>query len=73
MIKNLETAREFHAALLSISKQLNEALTEVVPKLDVDDRHSCCMAVGRILTEVLLEGLNPLHAEHPDLKPEEMD
>lgn len=73
MIKDYETAKEFHQALLDVSKDINVALYRIWPKLSKAEQEQCQLAVGHILGEVLDSALTPLYADHPSLRPPEMD
>lgn len=72
MITNLEAAKEFHGVLMGISKDLNVGLSRVWDRLSDEEKTECRLATGNILGEILDSALNPLHAEHPSLKPEGM-
>lgn len=61
--------------------RLNEALVECYFKLhnsidivrehcNEDERKAYCRAVGKVLGHLLLDVLEPLYSEHPDLRPE---
>jgi hypothetical protein len=61
--------------------KLNEVLVECYFKLhgsieivkehcDDDERKAYCRAVGKVLGYLLLDVLEPMYSEHPDLRPE---
>lgn len=58
--------------MMSVSHQLTGtlALVEDTEAPDVVERHR--EALSRILFEILTGVLNPIYAEHPDLKPPEL-
>jgi hypothetical protein len=64
-----EMAREVSDLLQDISKRLDESLAQVRDKYPAEDFEKYRRTVGKIMGEILIEGLNPLYKEHPDLKP----
>ncbi|WP_027211099.1 hypothetical protein [Burkholderia sp. WSM2232] len=72
MIADHEAAAKMNAALLKAGGELNDVLAEIWSQLTDEEQQACQLMVGKILGEILLEGLNPLHAMHPDLKPEQL-
>lgn len=72
MIEELAIAEKLNRALLKASSDLDKALAEIWPDLSGDERIACQRAIGRMVGEILLEGLNPLHDRHPSLIPEGM-
>ena len=64
-----EIAQEVSTLLLDISQRLDDSLAQVHDKCSAEDFERYRKAVGKIMGEILVEGLNPLYAEHPALKP----
>jgi hypothetical protein len=62
-------AKDICTLLLDISQKLDDSLAKVRETSSTQDFERYRRAVGKILGEILLEGLNPLFKEHPELKP----
>lgn len=71
MIADQRAAAKMNAALLKAGGDLNNVLAEIWSQLTDEERQACRLMVGKVLGEILWEGLNPLHAMHPDLKPKQ--
>ncbi len=52
-----------------VTAQLNESVAQVRDECGAEELHAYRRAVGKVMGEILLEVLNPLYAEHPELKP----
>lgn len=67
------TAQAISDIMISASHQLTGtlALVEAGEAPDVVERHR--EALSRILFEILTGVLNPIYAEHPELKPPELE
>ncbi|MEZ4295445.1 MAG: hypothetical protein R3B70_10760 [Polyangiaceae bacterium] len=63
--------------------KLNEVLVECYFKLhdtvdiarehcDPDERKTYCRAVGKVLGHLLLDVMEPIYSEYPDLRPEQL-
>ncbi|MBW5285932.1 hypothetical protein [Burkholderia gladioli] len=73
MIKEKEVAKEFHQAMLDVSRDINVALYRAWPHLADDEKDGCRLAVATILGEILDHVLQPLYVDHPTLRPSELD
>jgi hypothetical protein len=73
MIRNTAVARQISELMIGISGQLDRSIVKVKTQCSAEEFEAYKHAVGRILGDVLLEVLNPLYAEHPSLKPPQMD
>lgn len=70
MIADKETAREVNRRLLEVHCLLNDVVVLVCSNASIEESTVIKKIVGRILGELLLEIVNPLYREHPDLKPD---
>ena len=73
MIEDVFTARKISDLMLDISDRLNESLALVREKCPLKEFEEYRGAVGAIMSEILLEVLNPLYSKHPQLKPPGLD
>jgi hypothetical protein len=65
-----ESAEVVSAVMLEFGRRLDETVALVCnTERDQNEAQRYKRAVGRILGEMLIEVLNPLYAEHPELKP----
>jgi hypothetical protein len=62
-------AKEISDLMLDVTRRLDDSLTSVHDRLADDEFDHYRRAVGTVLGAILLEVLNPLYAEHPNLKP----
>lgn len=71
-IENVNYAKKIQDCALMVSAELNNSLLQM--QLVLSDREflEYRNAVGKILGEILLEILNPIHQAHPQLTPNEM-
>jgi len=68
-----DTAKEISDRMVAISFQLTESLGLVEDSESAEEYERYREAVSRVLFEVLTGIMNPIYAEHPDLKPRELD
>lgn len=66
-------ARSISDLMLDVTARLDTSLATVQERGSPEEFERYRDAVGRILGEILLEVLNPIYAEHPDLKPPGFD
>jgi hypothetical protein len=67
---DVATAREVSARALEVARLLDDSVAVVVASASPDDAASYKQAVGKVMAELLLEIVNPLYREHPELKPD---
>jgi len=67
-----EVAREISALMLDTTERLDRSVTKMRTQLPPAEFGTYGRAVGTILADIIMEVLDPLYAEHPDLKPPEM-
>jgi hypothetical protein len=72
MIKEIEVARQISEMMIEISGRMDRSIVTVKERCSPEEFEIYRRAVGRILGE-MLEVLNPLYAEHPSLKPPQME
>lgn len=73
MIKNELVAKRISELMLDIGARLDKSVELVQENCLADDFNAYRQGVGAIMAEILLEILNPLYAEHPSIKPPELD
>ncbi len=71
-LMNKATAKAVSELMMSIGAQLNESIRLVKSAEDEAEFQRYRDTVSRIMTLMLLEVMNPLYAEHPELKPPEL-
>lgn len=69
MIDNEDVAREVGDLMVGFSHRLNASIALVRDHGSLDEFHAYREAVAKILTDMLLDIMNPLYARHPKLKP----
>jgi len=73
MIRDKRVAKEISGLMIEFSGRLDGSIAKVREQCSPEEFAVYRRAVGRIMGEMLLEVLNPLYAEHPSLKPAEME
>jgi hypothetical protein len=66
-------AKQISALMLEYGAKLDETVSLVRAHSSNDDFKKYREAVGRILGYMLLDIMNPLYEEHPDLKPPDLE
>jgi hypothetical protein len=72
MIRNIAVAQRISEMMIEILARLDSSVATVKEECSSEEFEAYRRAVGGILGE-MVEVLNPLYAEHPSLKPPEMD
>ena len=67
-----DTARQVSDLMVSMGASLDKSLSMVKGAEPDDEFRRYRESVSKILTTMLLEIMNPLYVEHPDLKPEQL-
>jgi hypothetical protein len=67
MLMNRADAEKVHGLVTSMFEQANEVLYIVNNSDDVAFRKKTQLAIGKVLAELGLELLGPVHAQYPDL------
>lgn len=73
MIRDNAVARQISEMMIEISGRLDRSVTTVKERCSSEEFETYRRAVGHIMGEMLLEVLNPLYAEHPSLKPPQLE
>jgi hypothetical protein len=72
MIKDKEVATRVSLLMLEFGAKLNESVALAKERCSDAEFKAYRTVVGRLMGEMLLEVMNPLYVEHPDLKPKEL-
>jgi hypothetical protein len=67
-----ETARQISDLMVSVGASLDKSLSMVKDTESEAAFKKYRETVSKLLTTMLLEIMNPIYAEHPDLKPEQL-
>ena len=67
-----DVAREISALMLETTEKLDQSVRRMRAQLPAAEFGTYGRAVGTILADIIMEVLDPLYAEHPDLKPPEL-
>lgn len=70
MITDKQAARQVSEKFLAAGKLLDEACAAVQAHCPADEWERFRRVAGGILGDMLLNVMNPLYREHPDLKPD---
>lgn len=71
-IQNENHAKKIQDCALMVSAELNNSLSQMQLVLSDKEFLEYRNAVGKVLGEILLEILNPIHQTYPELIPSEM-
>ena len=66
-------AQQISELMLEYSERINESILLVQQKCSHEEFKAYRLAAAKVMGEMLLEVMNPLYREHPDLKPEGLD
>ena len=69
---NQDVAREISTLMLETTERLDRSVRRMQAQLPAAEFGTYGRSVGTILANIIMEVLDPLYAEHPDLKPPEM-
>ena len=67
-----DVAREISTLMLETTEKLDQSVRRMRAELPPAEFGTYGRAVGTILADIIMEVLDPLYAEHPDLKPPEL-
>ena len=73
MIKDKSVAQQISELMLEYSERINESIRLVQEKCSPEEFKTYRLAAAKVMGEMLLEVMNPLYREHPELKPEGLD
>jgi hypothetical protein len=69
MIKDKEIAGKINDLMLDYGWRIDETIALVKQYCSKEEFEAYRNAAGKVLGEMLLEVMNPIYKEHPDLKP----
>ncbi|MGO4703746.1 hypothetical protein [Dyella sp. 2RAB6] len=69
MVGDKQVARQLSELMLEYGAKLNDSIVLVMENCPEAEFERYRTAAAKVLAEMLLEIMNPLYAEHPDLKP----
>lgn len=72
VIREKEAASQVSALMLEFGAKLDKSLELVQERCSNEEFEAYRNVVGILLTEMLTGVMNPLYAQHPDLKPKEL-
>jgi hypothetical protein len=72
MIRDKAIAGEVNKLMLDYGAKLDASLVLVKDRCSSEEFVAYRTVVGKILGEMLLEVMNPIYLQHPDLKPPEL-
>jgi len=72
MIKNRRVAEQISKLMLETGAGIDDSIGLVKDQCTEKEFQSYRKAAGRVMGEILLEILNPIFKEHPELKPKEL-
>ena len=67
-----EIAQEISSLMLEYGAKLDSSVALVMANGSAEEAQRYRRAVGKIMGEMLIEIMNPIYAEHPDLKPPQL-
>ena len=68
-----ETAARVVQLMLEFGQRLDEVVAILQQECDTDEFNAYRRGVGRVMGAMLLDVMNPIFEEHPDLKPKDLD
>jgi hypothetical protein len=69
MISNDQVAQEVSDGLLEVHRLLNDMVLLVHDRCPADESVTFRAAIGQVLGDILLNVVNPLYRQHPDIRP----
>ncbi len=72
MIKDEDIAQKISQLMLEYGKRIDESISLVKDHCSKEEFETYRKAAGKIMGDMLLEVMNPIYKEHPDLKPKEL-
>lgn len=72
MIRDKAVASEVNKLMLEYSGKLDASLQVVKDRCSTEEFVAYRTVVGKLLGEMLVEVMNPIYVQHPDLKPPEL-
>ena len=72
MLSNKETAREVEKMMQQCSAILDDSIRRVMETCPEEEFKVYRRVIGRIMGDIYLNVMQPIHQQYPDLEPEEM-
>jgi len=72
VISDCALAQEVSACMLECGAKLNALVERAQVVCPESEYPKFRLAIGKVMGEMLLEVMNPLYAQHPDIKPEQL-
>jgi hypothetical protein len=72
MITDANVAEQINSLMLDLASRINESVAAVQTHCPDAEFKTYRLAAGKVLGEILLEVLNPLHELHPRLRPPDL-
>jgi hypothetical protein len=72
IILDKEIASQVNELMLEYSAKLDQSLKTVMDNCSAQEFKSYRDAVGQLMGIMLLDVMNPIYKQHPDLKPEQL-
>lgn len=72
MINDPKVAKQISELMLEYGKKLDHSVKLVLENCSKQELFDYRRAVGKIMGDILTEIMNPLYANHPDLRPKEL-
>jgi hypothetical protein len=73
MIKDSVIAQQVSDLMVEFQGRLNDSIIAVQEQCSPEEFKAYRLAVAKIMAEMLLEVMNPLYAQHPSIKPPELE
>ena len=68
-----EVAQEINTLMLEYGAKLDDSVRLIMAHSPEDEATRYRQAIGKIMGEMLLEIMNPIYSEYPDLKPPQLE
>ncbi|OSK95964.1 putative cytoplasmic protein [Escherichia coli TA447] len=73
MFKDKTVAAEISALMLEIGAKLDNSVSLVQQTCDESELDTYRSAIGEIMGRMLIDIMNPIYKQHPELKPKELN
>ncbi|HGT5175394.1 TPA: hypothetical protein ACM32Q_001907 [Escherichia coli] len=73
MFKDKTVAAEISALMLEIGAKLDNSVSLVQQTCDESELDTYRSAIGEIMGRMLINIMNPIYKQHPELKPKELN
>lgn len=73
MIKDKKSAEKINKLMLDMGKALDQSILDIQDVISEEELAQYKQAVAKVMADMLFDIMNPIYAEHPSLKPEELN